>query len=90
MNKYLKIEDNDNVVTLLMKLNKGDSINVDNKEIILNQDVERFHKVAITDLKKGDLVYKYGQVIGDMTEDAKAGDFIHTHNVESTRGRGDK
>ncbi|MDD7305857.1 MAG: UxaA family hydrolase [Peptoniphilaceae bacterium] len=90
MNKYLKIEDNDNVVTCLQALKKGDVIEVDGKEITINQDIGRFHKVAIKDLKKGDLVYKYGQIIGDMTEDARAGDFIHTHNVESTRGRGDK
>lgn len=90
MNKVLKIDNKDNVVTCLQKLKKGDVLDIDGKKITVNQDVERFHKIAIVDLKKGDLVYKYGQIIGDMTEDAKAGDFIHTHNVESTRGRGDK
>ena len=90
MIKVLKIDKKDNVVTCLQALKKGDVINVDGKDILINEDIERFHKVAIKDLKKGDLVYKYGQIIGDMTKDAHEGDFIHTHNVESTRGRGDK
>lgn len=90
MNKVLKIDEKDNVVTCLKAIKKGETINVDGREIIVNEDIGRFHKIAIKDLKKGDLVYKYGQVIGDMTQDAKEGDFVHTHNVESTRGRGDK
>lgn len=90
MNKVLKIDSKDNVVTCLQAIKKGDVISVDGKEITVNEDIGRFHKIAIKDLNKGDYVYKYGQVIGDMLDDAKAGDFIHTHNVESTRGRGDK
>lgn len=90
MNKVLKIDEKDNVVTCLQAIKKGDIINIDGKDIEVNEDIGRFHKIAIKDLNKGDFVYKYGQVIGDMTQDAKAGDFIHTHNVESTRGRGDK
>lgn len=90
MNKILKIEDKDNVATCLQAIKKGDVIEVNGENITVNEDIGRFHKIAIKDLKKGDLVYKYGQIIGDMTQDAKKGDFIHTHNVESTRGRGDK
>ncbi|WP_297282261.1 UxaA family hydrolase [uncultured Anaerococcus sp.] len=90
MKKVLKIDSKDNVVTCLQAIKKGDVISVDGKEITANEDIGRFHKIAIKDLNKGDYVYKYGQVIGDMLDDAKAGDFIHTHNVESTRGRGDK
>ena len=82
MNKVLKIDEKDNVVTCLKAIKKGEIIKVDGKDITVNEDIGRF--------QKGDLVYKYGQVIGDMTQDAKEGDFIHTHNVESTRGRGDK
>jgi len=41
-------------------------------------------------LKKGDVVYKYGEVIGIATVDIKTGDYVHVHNIESTRGRGDK
>ncbi len=36
------------------------------------------------------MCYKYGQVIGRATKDIEAGGHVHVHNLESTRGRGDK
>ena len=44
----------------------------------------------IHNVKKGDVVYKYGEIIGIATVDIKTGDYVHVHNIESTRGRGDK
>jgi altronate dehydratase len=41
------------------------------------------HKIALTDIKKGGLVKKYGQAIGFATEDIKKGDWIHIHNLTS-------
>lgn len=48
------------------------------------------HKVALTPMKKGDAVIKYGMVIGKLTADVAPGEHVHVHNVESQRGRGDK
>lgn len=41
------------------------------------------HKQALMDIKKGEFVIKYGEVIGRATEDIKKGDWVHTHNVKS-------
>ena len=90
MKKGLKISDNDNVITLLESVKEGDEISFGNESIKANQDTKTFHKIAIKDIKKDDIVYKYGQVIGDALEDINIGDHVHTHNIESTRGRGDK
>lgn len=46
--------------------------------------------MAVAEIKKGEYCYKYGEVIGDATEDIHPGDHVHVHNLESTRGRGDK
>ena len=48
------------------------------------------HKFAIKDIKKGDLIVKYGEPIGIATQDIRIGQHVHVHNVESARGRGDK
>lgn len=90
MKKILKIDDKDNVVTCLIPIRKGDLITVDGEQIEVNDNIKRYHKIAIKDLDQGDVVYKYGQIIGTMTQSAKKGDYIHVHNLESTRGRGDK
>lgn len=41
------------------------------------------HKYALRDIKNGENVIKYGQPIGHATEDIKAGDHVHTHNVKT-------
>jgi len=41
------------------------------------------HKIALTDIKKGENVIKYGYPIGHATEDIKAGEHVHTHNIKT-------
>lgn len=43
------------------------------------------HKVALTDLKTGDTVIKYGEDIGRMVGDAPKGGHVHTHNLKTKR-----
>jgi altronate hydrolase len=39
------------------------------------------HKIALRDIKKGEAVYKYGQIIGFASRDIPAGGHVHVHNV---------
>ena len=41
------------------------------------------HKVAVTSLRSGDAVVKYGCPIGVATCDIAAGEWVHSHNVRS-------
>ena len=43
------------------------------------------HKVALTELKSGDTIIKYGQDIGKMVADAGPGDHVHVHNLKTKR-----
>ena len=43
------------------------------------------HKVALRDLKAGEQVVKYGVVIGRATQDIRAGEHVHVHNVKGER-----
>ncbi len=84
----------DNVATLVQELKCGESLKIkdynkgDNIKII--KDTPCFHKVALVDIQKGEEVIKYGEVIGAALGVIKKGDYVHVHNVESKRGRGDK
>jgi hypothetical protein len=40
-------------------------------------------------IRAGEVVVKYGSAIGTASADISAGAHVHTHNVASTRGRGD-
>ena len=47
------------------------------------QKIPAGHKFALKDIKKGEFVIKYGEVIGRATEDIKKGEWVHTHNLKS-------
>ena len=40
-------------------------------------------------ISKGENLIKYGEAIGQATQDIEEGQHVHVHNVESLRGRGD-
>jgi (2R)-sulfolactate sulfo-lyase subunit alpha len=53
--------------------------------ILIKDDVPIGHKVALTDLKKGDTAIKYGEDIGRITADLAKGRHVHTHNLKTKR-----
>jgi len=48
-------------------------------------DIPIGHKVALSDLKPGDTVIKYGEDIGRMVGPAGTGEHVHTHNLKTKR-----
>jgi altronate dehydratase small subunit len=87
------ITEADNVATALRELTDGEEARVGVAERIVplrvRQAVAFGHKLAAVDIRRGEMVRKYGEVIGRATEDIPAGTHAHVHNVESLRGRGD-
>lgn len=60
------------------------------EETEVRETVEFGHKVAIKPILKGEKVFKYGFPIGLATKDIMAGQWVHTHNVETMlKGRPD-
>ena len=87
-------EEKDNVATILVDDIKAGTVipvSVSGKEleIKVSSDIPYGHKVAIGEIKKGDVIYKYGLSIGKAVEDIKFGEHVHIHNIEPLRGRGD-
>ncbi len=68
-----------------MKENKVVINKKDNVGVCLTafENIPAGHKFALCDIKKGDTIIKYGQIIGRATVDIKKGDWVHTHNVKS-------
>lgn len=84
----------DNVCTVVEPVTCG-------MEVCFNRDGRRMsiqamdsipsgHKLAISPIKQGDPIVKYGEVIGLATQDVALGRHVHVHNLESCRGRGDR
>lgn len=85
----LVMHPSDTVATALADLSAGRTFEVEAGTITLGEDVAFGHKLALRDLDAGDEIRKYGEVIGRATAPVVAGDWVHTHNCESKRGRGD-
>jgi altronate hydrolase len=79
MNDYIKINELDNVIVVLRDFKKGEVIN----DIVLLDDIKQGHKVAVSFIKQGSDVIKYGYPIGVALKDIKKGEFIHTHNIKT-------
>ena len=52
---------------------------LDNVEI----NLENGHKYALTDIKAGENIIKYGNPIGHATTEIKKGEHVHTHNMKT-------
>lgn len=85
----LLMTESDNVATVLDDLEAGRSIEHDGDIITLAEDIPFGHKIALREIAAGETVRKYGETIGRTTQDVTSGEWIHTHNAESIRGRGD-
>ena len=93
MKQIVVLNDADNVATSLVPLAAQTRIKVElngvSRAITVHDTIPFGHKLAIRPLARGDEVLKYGEVIGRASEAIEPGRWVHVHNVESIRARGD-
>lgn len=92
--KAVVLNSKDNVATALAALKAGDILKLEvggeTQEVKLTTDVPFGHKFSLSKIEPNSPVIKYGEVIGVSTTTIKPGDYVHIHNVVSTRGRSDQ
>lgn len=79
----LLLDERDNVVVCCRPVRRGEHVVATGIDIVVQENVERGHKLARHSLRAGDRVVKYGMAIGSMTAPAVAGAWIHLHNMQS-------
>ena len=89
MKAVLVISDRDNVATALQALEAGRQLQLGGGAVDVREAVPSGHKIALRTIHAGEAVIKYGSPIGLATAEIDAGAHVHTHNLASTRGRGD-
>ncbi|MDO5116233.1 MAG: UxaA family hydrolase [Synergistaceae bacterium] len=87
------INTRDNVVTAIEDIPEGGTvyyaINTELRSLIVKENVNFCHKIALKEIKKGEPIYKYGEQIGAAAQDIMPGQHVHVQNIVSNRGRGD-
>jgi len=89
MKAVLVISEKDNVATALEPLEPGRKLELNNTSVTVAEPIASGHKIALQAIAAGQAVIKYGSPIGVASTDIAPGMHVHTHNVASSRGRGD-
>lgn len=87
------LDQEDNVATMLQDVAAGESVfmGIGDKieTMTANSDIPYGHKIARCLVPEKAKIKKYGTIIGEATIEIQPGDYVHTQNVISLRGRGD-
>jgi altronate hydrolase len=83
----LRLNPTDNVVVAMRRLEPGEG--VAGEPVAAAEAIPSGHKVAARSIRAGEIVRKYGQVIGAATADIAPGAHVHTHNLAMSALRED-
>ena len=79
MYNIITLHEKDNVAIAPMSIPARKKIN----SKLISKDLIPFgHKIALSQIKKNDFIYKYGQIIGIASKDINLGEHVHSHNLE--------
>ena len=77
-NQLTRLNDKDNVALALQDIPLGTQLK--GLGLTAMSSIPRGHKLAVRDIKAGETIQKYAQVIGVASVAIKAGDHVHSHN----------
>ncbi len=80
----LKLDERDNAVVALVTLEAGTVVQLGSSSsdvCVVSQTISAKHKMALTDLKPGDLIYLYGMVVAEAVETIERGGLLTTRNI---------
>ena len=78
MFNIIKLNAIDNVAVAPMNIALGSIIT---SELKAETNIPFGHKISLQNINKGDLIYKYGQIIGIASEKINKGSHVHSHDL---------
>ncbi len=83
MKKLIRLHPSDNVAIALTELAKGETVDFEEQQLTVSKNIGLGHKIAVCDIRSGEKVRRNNVQIGSSTQDIKAGDHVHLHNLKS-------
>jgi altronate hydrolase len=81
----LRLDPRDNVLVALTTLDLGTTVRLgpaaSPSSLMVMQTIPAKHKMALTDLKPGDLIFMYGMVVGEVVQAIPRGGLLTTSNI---------
>ncbi len=84
--KAIMLDEKDNVATLTQDARQGDTVRCiggTGESLTSGADIPIWHKITLRPLTKGESVVKYGEPIGELTEDVPKGAWVSHRNIIS-------
>ncbi len=83
MAEFIKINVADNVAVAIHDVEAGNSFDIDGVKITTLTKIPAGHKIALTDISKGENIVKYGFPIGHLLNDVNKGGLIDHTNIKT-------
>ena len=91
--RALIMHPHDNVATAVEEIRAGEDVAVPVAGTALTlratEAIPFGFKLALQDIPQGEIIRKYGEIIGRASAAIAKGALVHIHNLEGTRARGD-
>ena len=81
--RVLILDANDNIAVATRALSAGIELRLPNGSLVLRDDVDIGHKFALRAIAQGERIVKYQAPIGSARRAIAAGEYVHTHNMQS-------
>jgi altronate hydrolase len=79
--------EDDNVAIAVRPVASGEAVVVKAEvRVEAAEDVDVGHKIALTSIASGGIVYRYGEPIVEATAAIEAGAWVHVHNTQPIPG----
>ncbi|MBQ3726374.1 MAG: altronate dehydratase, partial [Selenomonadaceae bacterium] len=84
MTNAILLDGKDNVATCTAAASAGEKIKIlGGGEIVCVEDIPIWHKVALKKIGAGEKIFKYGEIIGEASEEIAAGGWVSHENIFS-------
>jgi altronate hydrolase len=80
-NSVIHLHAADNVAIARVPVSAGTELKVDGQTLVARESIPAGHKIALAVIPRGEVVRRYGQVIGRAKDDIHPGHHVHTHNL---------
>ncbi len=81
--KAVVLRNDDTVAVAARPIPRGFTLQLMGRAIEVREPIGLGHKVALADIKPGEPVRKYGQIIGFAAKSIPAGSLVHVHNLKA-------
>ena len=82
LNKILKINNSDNVITALSDLKKGEEVQWNGNLFLIKDNIAAKHKFFEKDMQAAEEIIMYGVLVGKTQVAVNAGSLMTTENVK--------